>query len=378
MRSCNITINTKALRHNICAIRTRLPKHTRLLAMVKANGYGHGMNTIAPFMADADAFGVASLSEALILRQVTDKPIVLIEGVFSKQEWQVAMAHNFSVLIHQERQLDWLLAEPPNSFDEVNGGADCPAPNRHTIWLKYNTGMNRLGFDKNSVILAAKQIWTHCPDCELILTSHFACADDCEHPLNAKQIALFDEVLTIIRKDYPNTKASICNSAGLINFPKCHYDWVRVGIALYGASPVSHLSAEELDLRPVMTLSARLMAIHDIESQETVGYGGQWSAQRTARIGVVSIGYGDGYPRIVSDARACIHTKLGVATVSIIGRVAMDMLVLDLTDLPSACLGDEVVLWGDAPHIDEVAMTAGTISYELMCRLTTRPERLIR
>lgn len=369
MRSTSITIHPNALMHNLQIIKSQLNPTTKVLAMVKADAYGHGIDATVPALIHADGFGVACLSEAMAVKQVLDgmnvkKPIVLIEGAFSLDEWKVAIDHDFGCLIHHEEQLTWALAHQPKQ-DQF-----C-----HTIWLKYNTGMSRLGFNDDHIITAAKSLTD--AGYRLILTSHFACADDKSHPLNARQISKFDQALACIRVFAPDTLGSLCNSAGIFNFKDQHHNWVRAGIALYGSNPIADQSAKALNLMPAMTLSAQVMAIHTLAAGDSIGYSALWAAQKPHQIAVVSIGYGDGYPRVVMGAKVSVTDTSGNRHLcDIIGRVAMDMFMIDIHGLDIA-INTPVVLWGDSPTIDEVAMCAGTISYELMCRLTTRPKRCI-
>ena len=369
MRTTSVTIHPDALMHNLKVIKKKLNPNTKVLAMVKADAYGHGIDATVPALIHADGFGVACLSEAMAVKQVLDdmnvkKPIVLIEGAFSLDEWKVAVEHDFGCLIHHQNQLAWALAHQPKQ-DQC-----C-----HTIWLKYNTGMSRLGFNDDQIILAAKSLTD--AGYRLILTSHVACADDKSHPLNALQISKFDQALARIQAFAPDTLGSLCNSAGIFNFKDHHHDWVRAGIALYGSKPVADQSAKALNLMPAMTLSAQVMAIHTLAAGDSIGYSALWAAQKPHKIAVVSIGYGDGYPRVVMGAKVSVTDTLGNRHLcDIIGRVAMDMFMIDIDGLDIA-IDAPVVLWGDSPTIDEVALCAGTIGYELMCRLTTRPKRCI-
>lgn len=367
MRTAHIHINQNALQNNLNTIKQRLAPTTRLLAMVKANAYGHGIDQVVPALGRADGFGVACMAEALAVKshlEHTDiRPIVLIEGVFSQDEWQMAIDQHFCVVIHHQRQLDYALATHPKKDSPTN-----------TIWLKYNTGMNRLGFDDNQTLSATVSLLDR--GYRVVITSHFACADS-QSVMNDTQIGDFEAVFRPLKDRYGDkVQGSLCNSAGTFRFSDCHYDWVRTGIALYGSSPFgakpfcSSLSHQALGLQAVMALSARIMATHTLAKGESVGYGGLWVASRPSRIGIVSIGYGDGYPRVITDGVVWV----GGMPVPIIGRVAMDMLAIDLTN-SLANTDDEVILWGDNPSIDDVALSAGTISYELLCRLTTRPSR---
>lgn len=363
-----LTIQTKAIAHNLNRVKTMAP-HSKVLAMVKSNAYGHGVAAVLPALQHADGIGVATLAEALEARQLGwVKTIGLVEGAFFADEWQQAIEHDISCVIHHERQVQWALENVP---------ADNSAA--RVVWLKYNTGMNRLGFTDDGVVTAAKRL--HDAGYQLILTTHFANADDSHHPLNAVQIQRFSEVLEILKESISaDIKGSLCNSAGIVNFSQYHYDWVRPGIILYGSSPVVDKSAHELDLQPAMTFSAQIMALQTIKAHEAIGYGSRWVAQKDTQTALVSAGYGDGYPRVVSeDAYVTVIDTNSNQRYScpVVGRVAMDMIVIDISTLPqSAVLDYEVTLWGDAPHVDEVAGHAGTISYELLCRLSTRPHRV--
>ncbi len=361
MRSATITLHQSHLTHNAHILKNRT--HAKLLAMVKADAYGHGVSAVVPALLDADGFGVACMSEALAVKAVLtdDRPIVLIEGVFGFDEWQQAITNNFMAVIHHDSQLDYALTQRPTTDSHT-----------HTIWLKYNTGMNRLGFDKEHAMAACDRLID--AGYHIVLISHFACADTPDEPANQQQIQAFDELYHHLKDQYGDKiQGSLCNSAGLIGFDKHHYDWVRAGIALYGSSPFAHLSRDELHLKPAMTLSAKIMATHHLSQGDKVGYGGLWTAPHDSRIGIVSLGYGDGYPRVVNHAKVSIN---GVLT-DIIGRVAMDMIAVDISHL-DAKIGDDVIFWGDNPSIDTIASCANTIGYELLCRLTNRPTRITK
>ncbi|OOR92077.1 alanine racemase [Moraxella caviae] len=376
MRNTTITIDTNALAHNLNIITEQThinAKPAKVLAMVKANAYGHGVANVIAGLAKADGFGVACFDEALDVKKACQahglsQPIVLIEGVFSKTEWQNTITQNFMSLIHCEAQLNWALQHLPPQDSHTR-----------TVWLKYNTGMNRLGFDAEQATIAAQKL--HQAGYRLILTSHFACADD-EHALNAVQIARFDELLHSLRQTVsPDVQGSLCNSAGIFNFPNQHHNWVRAGIALYGSSPFANRSAHALNLRPVMTFGAQIMAVHELNAGESVSYGALWQADKSAFIGIVSAGYGDGYPRVVENGEVLVVLNGAAHRAPIIGRVAMDMLAVDLSafDDKTALLHAPVILWGAQANavlsIDDVARTANTIGYELMCRTTMRPVR---
>ena len=364
-----VTINRAALTHNLNQVKQRAP-NAKVLAMVKANAYGHGVAAVLPALSQADGIGVATLQEALEARALGwDKTIGMIEGAFSADEWQQAIAHEFSCVIHHQPQLTWALENIP----PINN------PTRQ-VWLKYNTGMNRLGFDDAGVIAAAQQL--HDAGYQLILATHFANADQREHPLNTVQIQRFNDMLHHLQQHISaDIKGSLCNSAATINYPEHHHDWVRPGIMLYGSSPVADQRADELNLQPAMEFSAQIMAIKTVNAGDAIGYSSRWVAAQDTKVALVSIGYGDGYPRVVDE---CAYVAVVDSTTNecyrcmVRGRVAMDMIVVDLSTAPSdIALDSKVVLWGAMPHVDEVAHCANTIGYELLCRLSTRPTRVL-
>jgi alanine racemase len=228
--------------------------------------------------------------------------------------------------------------------------------------------MNRLGFSPDKAFVAAQRL--RAAGYDLILTMHFANADEPNHPLNQTQI---DALLTL-KKQLDPIKASLCNSAALIQWSHLHFDWVRPGIMLYGSSPFADRSASQLALKPVMTLTTQLIAIHEVPLGAVVGYGSSYTTTRVTQLGVIAMGYGDGYPRVVSGA----HVSIDGVKVPIVGRVSMDMLTVDLTDLPALpILSANVTLWGNDISADDAATAAGTISYELFTRLSMRPVRHI-
>lgn len=358
-RSTTLSISTDALAHNLSVVRQLAPR-SKVLAMVKANAYGHGVNHAVVGFADADALGVACMQEAAELRELGwNKSICLIEGVFSAEEWQQAHTTPMDAMcvIHHQAQLDWALDAP---------FTDKP------VWLKVNTGMNRLGM----TVDAAEKAYHQLVDAgyKVILTQHFANADVMDHPLNSKQIQVFEALISELKETHPRIAKSLCNSAGIVNFPDHHADWVRPGIMLYAGAPTQDKPAHELDLKPAMTFSAQIIALHNLSIGDYVGYGSLWQATQPSRIAVVSCGYGDGYPRVVSEAYVAINGQ----RCPIIGRVSMDMLMADVTELSQVMLGDTVQLWGSHITVDEVADSANTISYELFCRLTQRPDRILQ
>ena len=373
MRNTALTIDQSALAHNLSTIKNILnPKSpAKVMAMVKANAYGHGVSYALAGLKQADAFGVACMSEALEVKKTCqtigiNKPIVLIEGAFGADEWLTAINQGFGAVIHNEYQLNDALEHTPDPDSFTN-----------TVWLKYNTGMNRLGFNRQNTIAAAKLL--HDKGYKLILTSHFACADEDGSPITAQQISRFNDLLDELRHTVsPDALGSLCNSAGIFKHSDQHHNWVRAGIALYGSSPFSHIDARTLNLKPAMIFGTHIMAVQHVETDESVSYGALWRAPKPSRIGIVSCGYGDGYPRVVDQAFVGVMVDDTVIRAPIVGRVAMDIMMVDLTDT-NADVGTKIILWGQdgAPSIDEVATCAGTIGYELMCRTTARPIRQV-
>lgn len=356
MRNVSIGIDQTALRHNLARVKQLAPK-AKVLSMVKANAYGHGVAACLEALAASDAFGVACMPEALELRQLGIKqPICLIEGVFSANEMAMVLQHELDCTIHHSQQLEWLLSHA-NAF----------TAKKLKAWVKLNSGMNRLGFHALQAKQALIALQQHGIEC--VLMTHFANADQPEHPLNAQQIALLQQ----FKHDFPTLKLSCCNSAALINWPELHFDYVRPGIMLYGATPFATRSVHELELKPVMQLCAEIIAIQEIKQGESVGYGSTFVAQHDMRIGIVGIGYGDGYPRAYLNQN---YVAVNHQLCALVGRVSMDMLAIDLSQV-QADIGTVVELWGKTRLVDDVAQANGSIGYELLCRMTQRPQRSI-
>lgn len=321
--------------------------------MVKANGYGHGLlNAAHAMLAQAEGLGVALLEEARQLRDAgIGAPILVAEGCFDLAELIEARELSLDIVVHSPWQVAMLLENP---------GTD-------RIWLKLNTGMNRLGLRPAIALQAAEQLAAAGMKPVGVMT-HFACADDEEDTRSPRQLMVAQEVA-----DALGLPLSAANSAALIRYPESRGKRVRPGIMLYGSSPFTWKSAAELDLQVSHRFCARLIAINDIQPGESVGYGATWTAAQAGRVGVVAVGYGDGYPRHApSGTPVAIN---GEPTV-LVGRVSMDMLTIDLNGI-DAHVGDEVELWGDVVDVDAVARACGTISYELFCQITSRPERVI-
>lgn len=337
-----------ALAHNLGVARAHAP-HARVFAVIKANAYGHGLLRTARSLQAADGYAVVEFDAAMQLRDAGfQQRIVLLEGFFDAREAVAGAARRIAAVLHDEEQL--ALADPL-----VTGA-------RLDVLLKVNSGMNRLGFAPDAVRAVHAGLQDHPGIGKITLMTHFANADDARGV--GWQLDNFERAVAGIVA--PRTLA---NSAATLRYPETHFDWIRPGIMLYGSSPFPDQSAADLGLRPVMTLATRLIAVRDLRPGDTVGYGGAFRAERAMRIGVAACGYADGYPR---HAPSGTPVKVGDRLTSTVGRVSMDMLCVDITDMPEAGTGTPVVLWGEGNPVDAVAQAAGTVSYELLCALTAR------
>ena len=354
------TISAAALRHNLSVIRARAPA-SKVMAVVKANAYGHGVRAVAKALSGADSFAVARIEEGLTLRQVgIAQPIVLLEGVFDQDQLAEAAHANFELVVHTHEQIELLRRAP----------GVAPRDGHFTVWLKLDTGMNRLGFKPSEFLQAraALQTMRHVRQPVRLIT-HMANADTPEHPGTLEQIKIFDTVTDAL----PGER-SVANSASLFAFEQTQRDWVRPGLALYGVSPFGDSTGADHSLQPVMTLASHIIALKTLEPGEHVGYGSIWSARRRTRLAIAAVGYGDGYPRnVLSSTPVLVKGRRA----PLIGRVSMDMIGIDVTDLDGtdACAalpGDPVVLWGDGLPVEKIASCAGTIPYELLCGISQR------
>lgn len=351
-RDTRAVISAGALRHNLQVAR-HAARGARILAVIKGNGYGHGLLRVARALSDADAFAVTCLEEAVPLREAGFvHPILLLEGVFEPSELEIASRYRLDLVVHADWQLDLL--------ERHNGSRPL------SVWLKVDTGMHRLGFAPELVprvcerLRACRGVGPH-----IRYMTHLACADDRENRMTPRQLACFDGALSGL----PGER-SLANSAGLLGWPEVRADWVRPGIMLYGASPFVDGLEPRPDLRPAMTLCSRLIAINQVPEGDTVGYGATFRCPESMPVGVVAIGYGDGYPRHAGTGTPVLVN--GFET-RLVGRVSMDMLTVDLRGLEGRVqVGDPVTLWGDGLPIERVADHAGTIAYELLCGVTRR------
>ncbi len=351
MEITRAVINLKALQHNLSTLQHTAPE-SKVLVVVKANAYGHGMVKIAQSLDGVYGCGVARLQEAVQLRQAgLKKPIVLLEGFFDETELPLLVEHDLQCVVHSQEQVDAILT------------AQLITPIQ--IWLKLDTGMHRLGFHEKPFDTAYQQLKQSKNVLQQIhLITHFNCADELDNPITTKQITSFNN----------HVKAdcgllSLANSAATLAWPESHADLIRPGIALYGVSPFADKIAGDHGLQAVMTLKSRLIAVRNHQAGESVGYGATWAAQQDTKLGVIAVGYGDGYPRM---APAGTPVLINGRLVPIVGRVSMDMLTVDLGADSDEQVGDEVILWGDGLPVEQVAKHIGTIAYELVTKLTAR------
>lgn len=353
MRQATIYIDSEALQYNLNRVKQLAP-HSQIVSMVKANAYGHGVQDCLAALNATDAFGVACLEEALEIRRLGyTQPITLIEGVFTENEMEDVIQQKLECVVHRHEQVEWLI-QNKEAYNALG----------LKVWVKLNSGMNRLGFKSNEIIAVIHQLKSLNFNC--VLTMHFANAD-VDHPLNEQQIQQFLEVKNACEP----ILASCCNSAAIYKYPNLHFDYVRPGIMLYGATPFADKDVNELDLKPVMSFEAEIIALNQIQAGESVGYGSTFTATNSMQIAIVSIGYGDGYPRAyVKPNYVAIDKQL----TPVIGRVCMDMIAIDTTNL-QVKVGTKVELWGKTRLVDDVANANGTIGYELLCRLSNRPQR---
>ena len=347
-RPIQASFDLAALKNNF-AIARRYAGGAAMMAVVKANAYGHGLLRVARLLAGAEGFALLELDDAVRLRDAGHRQrILLLEGFFSAAELPEILHHGFTIMVHDREQLRMLKA--------------LRTDRKLDVFLKFNTGMNRLGFpaaDSHSVIEELNAL--PCVG-KVVLTTHFS---------DAEGVGGIDRQLREFegRVARPGYARSLANSATLLRFPDARGDWVRPGLMLYGASPLGDAGALKLGLKPVMTLTSEIIAIQQLKPGDSVGYGSQFLADRNMRVGVVACGYADGYPR-----HACngVPVVIEGVRVPMAGRVSMDMLCVDLSNVPHAKVGSPALLWGEGLPVEEIAAAAGTVSYELLCALARR------
>ena len=342
-------LNLDALRANLAKVR-KLAPGSKILAVIKADGYGHGLLRVARALTASDGFAVARVEEGIQLRRAgIAHRIVVLQGYTNQEEYQAHLTHRLEPVIHSLSQLDLLAGHPPQGLRP---------------WLKLDTGMHRLGLSQEAFDVAL----SHLAQCKPQVMTHLACADETRNPFTSRQLAVFEQIVRPLE-----LPISIANSAAILAWPRTHADWVRPGLMLYGISPFTGRTGTELGLQPVMTLKSRIIAIKSIPDGAAVGYGGAWTARRPTRLGIVSAGYGDGYPREITPGTQVL---IGHERVPVIGRVSMDMLTVDLTDFPGITEGRQVTLWGEDLPVEEIATRGGTIPYTLVCGVTPRVHRI--
>lgn len=348
MRPLQAQIDLSALKHNLGVARGHAPQ-SRAMAVIKANGYGHGTLRVAHALETAEGFAVLNVGEAVTLREAGfNQTILLLEGFFGADQLPTLAEYRLASVIHCPEQIEML---------EMAG-----LPVKIDVFLKLNSGMNRLGFRPETFSAALQRLQAARAVGRITLMTHFACADEAQGI--SAQLACFDSLAAGL--DAPRCLA---NSAAILRYPEAHGDWVRPGIMLYGSSPFADASAESLDLKPVMTLTSAVIGLQELQPGEAVGYGATYRAEQPTRVGIVACGYADGYPRHAPTGTPVLVNGQRSRT---LGRVSMDMLCVDLTNVSDAGIGSPVTLWGKGLPVDEVAAAAGTISYELLCALAPR------
>tara|TARA_Y100001951_G_scaffold101807_1_gene107378 strand:- start:80979 stop:82097 length:1119 start_codon:yes stop_codon:yes gene_type:complete len=352
MRPARALIDLDALRQNYRL--ARRISNARALAVIKADAYGHGAVRCAQALEpEADGFAVACIEEALELRAAGIRaPILLLEGFFDSYELDLIVKHHLWCVVHATWQID------------VIEHSRLHAP--LTVWLKLDSGMHRVGLDPATLQQSWNRLNNSKQVARIVLMSHFARADELDHPRTLEQLDMFRATCNALQAE-----VSLCNSPAILGWPQVlsahsHNDWVRPGIMLYGASPFEQQQTLAAQLKPVMRLTSKIISVRTLPAGEPVGYGARFISDRATRVGVVALGYADGYPRHAPSGTAVFvegqHTRL-------IGRVSMDMLTIDLTNVPAAGLGSEVELWGPQVSINDIAQQAETIPYQLYCNL---------
>lgn len=356
-RPTRALIDLDALRHNYKLAQSLAPA-SKTMPMVKANAYGHGAVTVAEALADsAPAFGVACIEEALELRAAGIKqPILLLEGIFDASEIKLAARHGLWLMVENHRQQDAIIS------------ADLSHP--LSVWLGVDSGMHRLGFQPGEVAAAHQALRdSRNVNRQIVVASHFACADNLASTATENQIALFDQVA-------PNDNESLhslANSAAILGWPQAQRDWQRPGYMLYGASPFDKPQINADQLKPVMQFESAVISLRTVAAGESVGYTANWTAERDSTIATITVGYGDGYPRQAPNGTPVL---INGVRCPLAGRVSMDMITVDVSDLPNVAIGDRALLWGAGVPVNEVADHCGTIGYELLTRMPARVPRI--
>jgi len=350
-------INLQHLQHNAQFAKQRAPQ-SKLLAVVKANAYGHGVHEIVKALSIADGFAVARFDEALELRRTEKtKPVLILGGVYTNNELDSCLQHSINVVVHQAEQLALLCQHKTTRQNKI------------VIWLKIDTGMHRLGISPKEFKSFHEQLSALPFVSSIVAMTHFANAEEVNNSHTQSQIKIFNH--TLAGMNDKKLQRSLANSAGLLNWSSAQGDWVRPGLMLYGINPNSET---KLDLKPVMTLQAKIVSMRSVSVNENVGYSLTWKATRESKIATVALGYGDGYPtQIKPNTPVLINGKRA----AIVGRVSMDLITVDCTDLTNVKTGDTVTFWGEDAQgnrlpVEEIAKQANTIPYDLVTKISGR------
>jgi alanine racemase len=354
IRTAYAVIHLKSIRHNVQQVRLSAP-NSKLMAVIKANAYGHGLLRVAQALNNlVDGFAVARVQEGVRLRKAGfQQRIVVLEGFTEREELQDLLHYDLEASLHSPHQIEILSQQIE--------------PKQLGVWVKLDTGMNRLGFKAHEM----NHIFEQLTACNVVkkplnFMTHFANADDKNDSRTAQQIALFNQLTA----NYDGEK-SMANSAGILAWQDSLTDWVRAGIMLFGISPFADSTGEQLGLQPLMSLHSRLIAVRNVAAGETVGYSGTWTSPHATKLGVVAIGYGDGYPRHAQNGTPVL---VNGERVPLVGRVSMDMITVDLGLNSTAKAGNDVILWGEDLPVEEIALCSNTIPYTLVCGITPRVE----
>ena len=354
-RPTRAVIDIQALRHNYQLAQSLAPE-SKTIPMVKANAYGHGALQVSQALADiAPAFGVACIEEALELRDAGIKqPILLLEGAFDAAELKLAATKGFWVMVENHQQKEAII------------NADLALP--LTVWLGVDTGMHRLGFQPGDIDEVYKTLNSSRNISQpIVFTSHFACADDLNNKATLKQIDAFKACAPV------TALQSLANSAAILAWPKAQREWQRPGYMLYGNSPFAVPQENADQLKPVMSFESAVISLRTIAAGESVGYTANWTAERDSTIATITVGYGDGYPRNATNGTPVL---INGVRCPLVGRVSMDMITVDVTDLREVAIGNKALLWGPELPVNEVASHCDTIGYELLTRMPGRVPRV--
>ncbi len=348
------SINLQALEHNFSIVKQAAPLK-KIMAVIKADAYGHGVIPCANTLKNADGFAVARFSEAKGLRETSDKPILIMSDLLSKQEYDFCSEHNMTPTLFE--------------FEQIKKLCEHNIQKPLSVWIKLDTGMHRLGIAPQQLDDALALLHTQKKISVTGIMSHYASADETQNPTTTQQLQQFTNTT-----EHLTLAGSIANSAGILLQQTADCEWLRPGIMLYGADPLDNPTGLSQKLLPVMTLQSTVTAIRTLKPKECVGYGHAWEAQRISRIASIAIGYGDGYPRHAPFGTPVLIQNKGVAP--LVGRVSMDTITVDVTDLADVTVGDRVTLWGDGLPVERIAQYAQTISYQLLTCVMPRVPRL--